>query len=183
MTKIAKNLTVDPQATYLDIGRIGRPHGVRGAVHLHLFNPDTDIFDHTMDFRIYQPGKPAVMLHLAELRPAAGDFLAHFATIEDRAQAAALTHAVVSVNEAHLPAAAEDEFYLGQLIGAIVYDEQTGERCGVIDGLLQTHTELLSIQLDAGGNALVPIESDAIVQMGREAGKVVIRHVDDWRSA
>ena len=30
----------DPQADWVDIGKIGRPHGVRGDLKVLLFNPD-----------------------------------------------------------------------------------------------------------------------------------------------
>jgi 16S rRNA processing protein RimM len=173
----------DPETRWIDIGRIGRPHGLRGQVHLQLFNPDTDMLERVPILRAHVAGRPAFGLKLESLRPIHEGFIATFQGVTDREGAAKLTHAVISVDEKALPEPEEGEFYLHQVIGAIVYEAATGERVGVVSGLMETHTDLLAIKLDAGGEALVPIEADAIESMGREPGKIVIRDVDDWRSS
>ena len=172
----------DPGAHWIDIGRIGRPHGTKGQVRVQLFNPDTELLQRVAVIRAHVAGRPAFALVLEAMRPVHDAVIATFKGVADREGASKLTHAVLSVDERELPEPAEDEFYLHQVIGAIVYEAETGERVGQVIGLMETHTDLLAIKLDAGGEAMVPVQSDAIESMGRERGKIVIRHIEDWRS-
>lgn len=173
---------LDPEATWIDVGRVGRPHGTVGHVRIQLFNPDTDLFPRVRQLRAWQPGRPAQALTLLDMRPVPGAFLVHFEGIDDRDAAARLTHAVLSVDSRELPVPAEEEFYLHEALGAEVFEAETGERMGVITNLVATNTDLLEITLDAGGKALIPVASESVESLGREKGRVVVRHLEDWRS-
>lgn len=172
----------DPEAKWLDLGRVGRPHGTAGAVHVQLFNPDTEALDHTRTLRAYLPGKPAFLLDMTEARVVPGGIVACFRGVTDRSAASALTHAILSVDEAVLPPVADDEFYLADAMGAVVYDAASDARLGVVTGILATQDDLLDIRLDAGGSALVPVGSDAIESIGSVPGRIVIRDIEDWRA-
>lgn len=175
-------LLLDPEATWIDVGRVGRPHGIVGHVRIQLFNPDTDLFPRVRLLRAWQPGRPAQALELLELRPVPGAFLAHFEGVDDREAAARLTHAVLSVDARELPVPGEAEFYLHEALGAEVFEAETGERMGVVTNLIATNTDLLEITLDAGGKALIPVGAEALESLGREKGRVVVRHLEDWKS-
>ncbi|MFZ4578232.1 MAG: ribosome maturation factor RimM [Myxococcota bacterium] len=172
----------DPDESWLDVGRVGRPHGVQGTVHVALFNPAGDFYEHTTTLRALVVGRPAFLVELLELRPVNDGFLARFEGFDDRAAAASLTHAVLSAARSALPDPEEDEVYLNEIVDSVVYDAVSGERIGQVSGLIATHTDLLEVRLDAGGKALLPVECDAIESLGREPGKVVVRDIEDWRS-
>lgn len=96
------------------LGVVGRPHGVRGLVHVHSYTAepgalaeygplvDTDGRGWTLAWR--QAG-------VAELRDAAGRAVA------DRSEAERLTNLQLYVARDRLPPADEDEFYLADLVG------------------------------------------------------------------
>ena len=163
---------------WIDIGRVGRAHGVHGWVHIKLFNPDSDVLTPGRTLLARQPGRPGRPLTIAEAR---GE-LVRFEGVADRTAASALTLAVLAVSARELPALEDDEFYLREAVGARVYDAASGQPVGVVAGIVSTQQDILEIRLDRGGHALVPVEADAVESLGREAGRVVVRDIDDWRS-
>lgn len=171
-----------PEATWIDIGKVGRPHGLDGRVHLHPFHAQSDVWEVGARLRAYLPGKPAFPLEIVELRLMNGALIARFDGYPDRTTATALTHAMLSVSEADLPPPSKDEFYLHEVVGAEVLDAATRVRVGVVTGILTTNMDLLDIRLDSGGTALLPVQADALESLGREKGIVVVRDIEDWRS-
>ncbi len=169
-------------AVWIEVGRIGRPHGVQGAVHLQLFHPNSELWLEPPQLRAHLPGKPAFFLTIEDLRPTGRDLIARFVGVGDRAGAVALTHVTVSVDQRVLPATGEDEIYLHELVGAKVFSSEDQSHIGVITSILQTNVDILVIALHGGGEALVPVNAEAIVSLGREPGKVVIANIDDWKS-
>ncbi len=96
------------------LGVVGRPHGVRGLVHVHSYTAEPEALAEygplldgdgrawTLAWR--QAG-------VAELRDAAGRAVA------DRGEAERLTNLQLFVARDRLPPAEEDEFYLADLVG------------------------------------------------------------------
>ncbi|MBI5607964.1 MAG: 16S rRNA processing protein RimM [Deltaproteobacteria bacterium] len=167
---------------WVEIGRIGRPHGIKGQLHIQVHNPDSPLWRAGLVLRAWKAGAPAQALRLLELRPAGADFVATFEGLPDRSAAEPLTHCLLQVAEDDLPGKDDDEVYLHELLGAAVHDADTDAQVGTISGFIETNQLLLDIRLLAGGTALVPAQADAVVALGREPGKVVIAHIEDWRS-
>ncbi len=46
----------------------------------------------------------------------------------------------------------------------------------------QTPADVLEIKLLSGGQALIPVDADAVLELGREPGVLVVEHIGDWRS-
>ena len=96
------------------LGVVGRPHGVRGLVHVHSYTAEPEALAEygplvdgdgrgwTLSWR--QAG-------VAELRDASGRAVA------DRSEAERLTNVQLFVARDALPPAGEDEFYLADLVG------------------------------------------------------------------
>lgn len=99
---------------------MARPHGVRGEVKVELYNRSSQVL---LD-------RPSVWLKIGELAPVQREIVAirradrqllvMFAGIQGRDEADALRGAEVLVDRTTLPALAEDEYYLADLIGATV---------------------------------------------------------------
>jgi len=172
---------VDPDAIWLEVGKIGRPHGLKGELRLQVYNMDSDVWQKGQRLRAWLPGKPAVLLELQSFRDILPMPTATFAGLEDRDVAAKLTHAVLAVNQADLPETDDDEFYVHELMGATVLDDATRKAVGVVRGILETPADVLEISLHSGAAAMVPVNSEAITEMGRQKGVLVVRDIDDWK--
>ncbi len=167
---------------WIEVAKVGRPFGVNGAVHLQIHNPQSALWRKGTQFRVWQSGAPAKTLHLMTLRPANAVFVATFVGVSDRQLAVALTHALLQVAADDLPPADDDEVYVHQIIGAQVFEETTGALAGQVVAVVELAQTMLQVRLTDGGEALVPIASDAVVSLGRQAGKVVVHHLADWHT-
>lgn len=112
------------------IGRVRRPHGLRGEVVVEDYAQGT-----------YNPPLgQAITLRRGDLRkdtavagwrPAAAGIIARFEGCADRRTAELFRDCVVTVPRDDLPPLAEDEFYFFELVGLPVWDTE-GHRVGVV---------------------------------------------------
>ncbi len=102
------------------MGVVGRPHGVRGLVHVHSYTADPS------DLATYAPllddaGRAWSLAWrsegVAELRDEAGR------PLPDRTAAERLVNTRLHVNRDRLPAPDTDEFYLADLVGLQAHTE------------------------------------------------------------
>jgi 16S rRNA processing protein RimM len=110
------------------MGVVGRPHGVRGLVHVHSYTADPAdlsnygaLFDdkgQSWSVRWRSAG-------IAELRDASGKPLA------DRNAAEALVNLRLHIDRDRLPAPDEEEYYLADLVGLAARDE-AGQEIGQV---------------------------------------------------
>lgn len=129
----------------LEIGRITRPHGVRGEVSVLLTSNRTERLD---------PGSVLETangpLEVRSSRPHKGGWLVWFAGVEGRDEAEALRD-VILLGE---PIDDPDELWVHELIGATVVD-QDGIAHGTVTRVLENPASDL---LEIDGGTLVPVQ-------------------------
>jgi 16S rRNA processing protein RimM len=163
---------------YLVVGRIGRPHGLKGEVSVE---PRTDEPDRRfavgarLDVERNRPGVPEqATFTVAGTRWHSGRLLVTFEEIADRnaAEAARGTLLVVPVDPAETPDDPE-EFYDHQLVGLAVVTtagEVVGEVAEIVHGSAQ---DLLVIK--AGDReVLVPFVAALVPEVDLAARRVVV---------
>lgn len=106
------------------VGEIGRPHGVRGLVRLRAFTEDPAAL------AAYSPLTDEAGTRRFALTLKGGD-IAAIEGVADRDAAQLLTGTKLYVERDRLPAPAEEEFYLADLIGLRVADA-AGEAIGTV---------------------------------------------------
>lgn len=160
------------------VGRIGKPHGVRGEVTVDVRTDEPD--------RRYAPGSalqvqaprgstfPRPTLTVERTRWHQGTLLVTFAELGDRNAAEAARGIVLS---AHVPAdeVPEDpeEFYDHQLVGLEAHDLD-GAPLGEVVGLFHGAQDILRIRTADGREALVPFVSALVPEVDLAGGRVVI---------
>lgn len=148
------------EARVLEVGRIGRPHGLRGEVTVLL---STDRIERA------QPGASLIAraadgeereVVIAQSRRHQQRWLVRFEGVEDRNAAAALTGSVL-----YAPAleSDDDELWVHELIGAIVVDTSDREIGSVVAIEANPAHDLLVLD----GGALVPSTFVVSVEDGR----------------
>lgn len=158
-----------------NFGKIGRPHGVRGGVHLHLENPEGDVLSPGMAVRLDAPGRD---LRLFEIEEIYGPNLVRFVHIAHRDAAAALRGAQVAVHRDDFPPPADDEAYLVDLIGAEV-EHVDGRYLGRLEAFDTGGPQILAsvrVELDEGPPRKVefPFAPGLVVGIDDEAGIVTV---------
>lgn len=126
------------KTTYITIGKIGAPHGVRGWVKVQAFSehgPEA-ILDYLPWF-VSIADAPFKPIKLESAHAHGKGLLAKFKGFDSPEVARALTNALLGVPRAQLPAPAENEYYWSDLIGLTVIN-QDGTVYGKVISLLET---------------------------------------------
>ena len=169
------------QDELIGIGKVGRPHGVRGEVRVLSHNPDSDLWHAGMKVTWRLAGKPAQEIVLRTIRVTPKGLLVTIPGFADRDGVNKLMHGELCVPRAELPPAETGEYYHIDVIGAVVFDADDGARLGTVTNIGQTNVDVLEITLDAGGEVLLPVIADYVISIGEQAGRVEVRNLDHWR--
>ena len=119
------------------VGVISRPHGVRGALRIHPYNAESEVFDAPLDalFLRAPEAEDLRRVALASCRRAAKYAIVELEGVVGREAAETLRGHEVSVPRHMLPEIPEDEFYFADLVGLPV--ERGGEVVGEVRRVLQ----------------------------------------------
>jgi 16S rRNA processing protein RimM len=169
------------------VGRIGRPHGIRGEVVIGVRTDEPDLrfaVGTTLDARRSPDGDDAGRtgdgdgepLTVASTRWHSGQLLVAFAGITDRTAAAELTGSWLSVDSSQLPAIPDpDEFRDHELIGLSVRTA-AGDLVGVVADVLHHGQDLLVVRRAEGQDSecLVPFVKAIVPEVDVQGGVLVI---------
>ncbi len=155
--------------TQLVVGRIGRPHGLRGEVAVQVC---TDFPEQRFAVGAALRGSTGRTFTVETVRPHRGALLVRFAGIADRDVAAELCGRILHVDAAELPDLDDpDEFYDHQLEGlaAVGLD---GAALGTVREVLHAPaSDLLVLDTDRG-EVLVPFVRAIVPEVDLVAGRV-----------
>lgn len=154
------------------MGRITRPHGVRGEVAVH---PLSEIEER------YAPGSVLSVddgrtLTVRSSRPHHGRLLVTFEEIADRTEAEALRGALLLVPASAVPPPPEDAFWVHQIVGLEVVTEE-GRALGRVREVIAGPANDVWVTEEV----LIPAVRDVVVSVDTGAGQVVIRDVPGLR--
>ena len=161
----------------VEIGRIGRPHGVRGELKLHLYNAASTLLEDLPSIRVGKPEGPLVRYDIEAVRGAAQAPILALVGVEERNAAAALCGAHVFVPRESLPAVEPDEFYIADLIGLTVRAD--GRPIGqVVGSRAQGEVEILLVAGD-GFELEVPLVDTYVLRLDWSARVIECTGIDD----
>lgn len=152
------------------IGKVVKPHGIKGAIKCLFFDLDTRILanGNTLSLRRHNISHPMV------IEEKIGGINFKLDQIDDRDEADLWRGAEIFMDRALLPEAKEDEFYLVDLIGARVEDPN-----GLIIGELVSFTDntaqpLATIQTKENKHFDVPFVKPILVTCDPEKNLIVL---------
>jgi 16S rRNA processing protein RimM len=157
----------------LVVGRIGRPHGLRGEVTVDVRTDDPD--------DRFAPGTalatdPAAAgpLVVEQARWHSGTLLVRFEGSDDRTTAEELRGTVLVIDSAELPPTDDpEEFRDHELVGLTVVTVE-GAEVGVLREIRHFGQDLLVINRPGGDEALVPFVAELVPEVDVAGGRIVI---------
>ncbi len=163
-----------PRVRYVPVGRVGRPHGVRGEVRL---DPRGGLPRGLEGYTRFYLGRGG------EIRPARVEWhrphgrwvLVKFAGVDTPEAARALTHAVLYVERSELPPLGEDEYYHVDLVGCRVADEAGADLGRVHDVLPTGAHDVLVIRQRGRREWMLPVVAKWVLSMEGGGGVGVVR--------
>ncbi len=162
-----------PQRSIL-LGVIGRPHGVRGLVHVRSYTADP------ADLASYGPlrdakGREFRLRWQSEGVARIGEIVAGKPVwVADREAAGALVNTQLFIERDRLPAPAEDEFYLTDLVGLAAFRPDGAE----LGRIAAVHDYGAGASLEIGA-LLIPFTRAAVPEVDIAAGRVVVMTPED----
>jgi len=173
---------VSADRTTVVVGKIGRPHGVRGDVSVEVRTDEPErrfaagavLLTQTPGSRVVEAGESgAATITVAGHRWHSGRLLVHFEGVDDREGAESLRGTLLSVevDPAELPSD-PDEFYDHQLIGLTVVD-QAGARLGEVCAVTHGAQDVLVVRRDGDDDLMVPFVRELVPEVDLNSGRVV----------
>jgi 16S rRNA processing protein RimM len=158
----------------LVVGRVGRPHGVRGELTVELRTDDPETRFAPGSVLRTEPADKGP-LTVTEMRPRSGGLVVAFDGVSDREGAEALRGVVLVVDSASLPPLdVDDEWYDHQLVGLHV-ETVSGDRVGELAEVVHSAgTDLLAVRAEDGRELLVPFVREIVPTVDVAGGRVVV---------
>lgn len=159
---------------WIEWGKIGRPHGLRGELRLFLHFAESEHLGDVQEVRV-RTAETTSIQKIASLRPGPKGAIVAFEGVRDRNAADRLKNAVVDVRASLFPPAEhdDDEFYAFELEGLDAVDAE-GKRIGIVDGIVDFGAgELLALRRGPDVTFL-PFAEPYVGAVDLDAGTVVV---------
>ena len=157
------------------LGQIVAPHGVRGDLRIMPLTSNTQLFL-DMDYLLLPDDR---RLHIVKARPHKNIMLVTVKEVASIEEAEALRGQKVSVYREDMPELPEGRYYVGDLIGLPVLDEQ-GSRIGTFKDVLPTGSkDVYVIQPPEGKDILVANIPENIREIDLKNGRIIVR-LPEW---
>lgn len=163
------NPSTEPR--FLLIGRVERPHGVRGEVRVASYTDDPERF--TWLKTVYVGEKKPRPVAVESARFHQGIILLKLAGYDDRDAAETLRQEWLNVPEAEGIPLAEGEYYIYRVIGLQVYSDE-GEHLGELTEVLETKANYVYVVHGPRGEILLPDTEEVIQEVDFNNGRMIV---------
>lgn len=161
---------------YLALGRVLRPHGVRGELRVSTITdyPERVAELETVFLSRDVEGTDVTPYHIETVRLHQDYILIKFKSIPDRTAADRLRDLYVLVDMEHAVPLADDEVYLYELIGLTVKLED-GTVLGTLSEIMETGAnDVYIVKSDTHGTILVPAHDETIVEIDLDRKVIIV---------
>ncbi len=161
--------------TWIELGRLGAPYGVKGWVHVESYtDPPEGLFDYPQ-WTLRLASGQRVPCELAEVRAHGDRFVARLKGREDRDAAAAVRGATIEVERSALPPPGKRQYYQADLVGLQVRNVD-GVELGRVRHFVRTPTgQVMVVQGEAGQEHWVPAIPEYLRKVDLEAGVILVK--------
>jgi 16S rRNA processing protein RimM len=164
------------ESDFLLMGKLGKPHGLRGQVKFHSYGSSHESFF---------PGRTVYLSRdlemngrvINEVKFQARSLLLKFEGVDNRDQAQGLCDYSLYFHKNDLQPLPEGEYYWCQLIGCRVYNEHNGF-LGVMEGVFPTTGHDIWVIRDGVKEMLLPAVDDFILSVNQTQKVIRVRELD-----
>ena len=152
------------------IGRVGAAHGIRGELRVI---PLTDFPERFAALREVMVGDE--LLHIESVKPQGKNFLMRFREYSVREAAQRLTGQLLTVTRAEAAPLDEGEYYVFDIVGLTVYDEEDNE-LGTVENVLRTGSnDVYAVRSEDGREILIPALRAVVREIDVPGGHMTVR--------
>lgn len=163
----------------LAVGRVLRPHGVRGDLLLETL---TDFPQHLSEVETVYLGEPPVAHPLTSARVHRGQLILRLTDVTTREAADEFRRQLVQIKSVAAAPLPPGTYYHHQLLGLPVVTE-AGEALGALVEVLETGANDVYVVQGEGGELLLPAIRSVILRIDLAARQITVRLPDGLRDA
>ena len=158
----------------IEVGKIINTHGLRGEVKAAAWTDTPDVFEGLE--RVY--AKKEIPLTIRRVKYQKNNLILQFAELSTIEEAEALKNTILYADRADLGELPEGVYYIADLIGMTVQDED-GEKIGTIKEVLQTGAnDVYVVRREEKKDLLIPVIEDAVKGVDLEKRTVTVTLLD-----
>lgn len=152
------------------VGRVGAAHGIRGELRII---PLTDFPERFTALREVMVGDE--LLHIESVKPQGKNFLMRFREYAVREDAQKLTGRLLTVARAEAAPLDDGEYYVFDIVGLTVYDEEDNE-LGTVENVLRTGSnDVYAVRSEDGREILIPALRKVVRAIDVAGGRMTVR--------
>ena len=159
------------------LGKITRPHGIRGEVKVLPLSGWPDSFRNGERLRLTTEGEPDRIITMEALRKQGNAYIIKIAGIDNRNEAERLRGSVVFVPKDRIPPLPPDSYYVDELIGLTVLSTDD-VRIGRMEDVLKGGAHDIYVIRDNGKEILVPAVKAFIKRIDLESQIMTIEVIE-----
>lgn len=159
-------------ASWAKVGRVTRPHGIRGELRVTINGVGKD-FPDIPEVLLSQDEKQSQIFQIESVRPTNKAWLLKLKGMDNRNEAELWANAILEVDIQHLPKLAAGEFYLFEVIGAKVLDANDQTSIGMAQGWIDNKGQDVLVIDKPNGELLLPLTPHTVVEF-RRAERVLL---------
>jgi 16S rRNA processing protein RimM len=169
-------VSADSVDTLVEVGVVGRPHGVLGEIRIFSHNPSSAALRDTESIYI-SLGDEFRCYRVTCIRQGGKGLLAKLEGISKRDQAEVLKGARVCVPRSELPATEPDEFYVADLIGLEGWDRES--LLGTVSSSRpQGGIEVVTVEGETE-SVEIPLVEDYVVEIDIPNGRILFHDTEE----
>jgi 16S rRNA processing protein RimM len=159
------------------VGRVLRPHGVKGEVKFDPFFDDIpEILEGTAVELIMEKGPAAPIIATAlHFRGAGQTLIAKFDGFDDPESARSLTNRVAVVERRLMPDLPEGNYYYEEIIGLPVFGEDGVKIGSLRDFFPAGEKDVWEIETVSGGEILLPCLPETVLNVDLTRGVITVK--------
>lgn len=162
---------------YFEIGQIVNTFGIKGLVKVKPFTDDLERFEELKSVFVVK-NKELIEMQIEEVKYHKDLVLIKFKGIEDMNMAEKLKGCYIKINRKDARKLPEDTYFIADLIGIKVYDDE-GNFLGKVDDIYNNKVhDIYVIKDDLGKQILLPSTKEVIKDIDIDDDKIVVHLIN-----
>lgn len=158
----------------LEVGKIVNTHGLRGEVKIVPWTDSPDVFEN-LDYVLVKSRQGEMKLNIKGIKYQKNNIIVKFSELNRIEEAEPLKNSVVYAPREMLGDLPDGVYYIADLIGLEVYDEE-GHIIGTIADVFSTGAnDIYEVKREGQKNLLLPVIDDVVLNVDIENKRVTVR--------
>lgn len=157
----------------LDVGKIVNTHGLKGEVKIVPWTDSPDVFEE-IEYVFAKQKKEEIKLSVKNIKYQKNNIIVKFLEINSIDEAQEYKNCVLSADRQMLPQLEEGVYYIVDLIGCSVFDED-GKDLGKITDVFNTGAnDIYAVSAPQRKDLLIPVTDETVLDVDIENKKVIV---------